>query len=72
MTPLTVAVYLYGTAPPDHVPRANVIFTFLYLLALLLKLLFWHHLDLSPANYAVIDSFNPRIAIYRRKRIVAR
>ena len=40
VTPLTDAVYLYGTALPDHVPLANVISTFLYLLALSAKLLF--------------------------------
>ena len=40
VTPLTDAVYLYGTAPPDHVPLANVISTFLYLLAFPAKLLF--------------------------------
>ena len=40
VTPFTTTVYLYGTALPDHVPLANVISTFLYLLAFAAKLLF--------------------------------
>ena len=40
VTPLTVTVYVYGIEVPDHVPLANVISTFLYLLAFDAKLLF--------------------------------
>ena len=41
VTPVMVAVYLYGTELPDHVPLARVTLTFLYLLALPDKLLFY-------------------------------
>ena len=40
VTPVTDTVYVYGTMDPDQVPLANVISTFLYLLAFAAKLLF--------------------------------
>ena len=40
VTPLTVTVYVYGDALPDHPQLTNVVSTFLYLLALSSKLLF--------------------------------
>ena len=40
VTPLTDTVYVYGELYPDQFPLESVIFAFLYLSALLLKLLF--------------------------------